>query len=96
MNLLAQLLINGIANGAVYALMAVGFAIVFNATHVFHLAHGAVLTFAAYCFYLLWRSRRRRRHRRADHDLGFGRVRMPHRAQRLRTASRARRRVVQA
>ena len=53
MNLLAQLLINGIANGAVYALMAVGFAIVFNATHVFHLAHGAVLTFAAYCFYLL-------------------------------------------
>jgi len=53
MSLLAQLLINGIANGAVYALMAVGFAIVFNATHVFHLAHGAVLTFAAYCFYLL-------------------------------------------
>jgi branched-chain amino acid transport system permease protein len=53
MTLLAQLLINGIANGAVYALMAVGFAIVFNATHVFHLAHGAVLTFAAYCFYLL-------------------------------------------
>jgi branched-chain amino acid transport system permease protein len=53
MSLLAQLVINGLANGAVYALMAVGFAIVFNATHVFHLAHGAVLTFAAYCFYLL-------------------------------------------
>lgn len=54
MDLLAQLLINGLANGAVYALMAVGFAIVFNSTHVFHLAHGAVLTFAAYCFYLLF------------------------------------------
>jgi branched-chain amino acid transport system permease protein len=53
MSILAQLLINGIANGAVYALMAVGFAIVFNATNIFHLAHGAVLTFAAYCFYLL-------------------------------------------
>lgn len=50
---LAQLVLNGLANGAVYALMAVGFAIVFNATHVFHLAHGAVLTFAAYCFYVL-------------------------------------------
>ena len=53
MDVLAQLLINGVANGAVYALMAVGFAIVFNATNIFHLAHGAVLTFAAYCFYLL-------------------------------------------
>ncbi|HUB97823.1 MAG TPA: branched-chain amino acid ABC transporter permease, partial [Stellaceae bacterium] len=53
MSELAQLVLNGLANGAVYALMAVGFAIVFNATHVFHLAHGAVLTFAAYCFYLL-------------------------------------------
>ncbi len=53
MSELAQLVLNGLTNGAVYALMAVGFAIVFNATHVFHLAHGAVLTFAAYCFYLL-------------------------------------------
>ena len=53
MSELAQLVINGVANGAVYALMAVGFAIVYNATNVFHLAHGAVLTFAAYCFYLL-------------------------------------------
>ena len=52
MTLLAQLLINGVANGAVYALMAVGFAIIFSTTHIFHLAHGAVLTFAAYCFYM--------------------------------------------
>lgn len=51
MGLLAQLLINGLANGAVYALMAVGFAIILNTTHIFHLAHGAVLTFAAYSFY---------------------------------------------
>jgi branched-chain amino acid transport system permease protein len=49
----AQLVLNGLANGAVYALMAVGFALVYNATNVFHLAHGAVLTFAAYCFYVL-------------------------------------------
>ena len=52
MDLLGQLLINGLANGAIYALMAVGFALVYNSTHVFHLAHGAVLTFAAYLFYL--------------------------------------------
>jgi branched-chain amino acid transport system permease protein len=32
--------------------MAVGFAIIYNATRIFHLAHGAVLTCAAYCFYL--------------------------------------------
>jgi branched-chain amino acid transport system permease protein len=51
MTLLGQLLINGLAMGAVYALMAVGFAIVYNATHIFHLAHGAVLTFSAYIFY---------------------------------------------
>jgi branched-chain amino acid transport system permease protein len=53
MNLLGQLLINGLAMGAVYALMAAGFAIVYNATHIFHLAHGAVLTFSAYAFYVL-------------------------------------------
>ena len=33
--------------------MAVGFAIIYNATRVFHLAHGAVLTCAAYCFYVV-------------------------------------------
>jgi branched-chain amino acid transport system permease protein len=52
MGLLGQLVINGIAQGAVYALMAVGFAIIYNATRIFHLAHGAVLTFACYCCYL--------------------------------------------
>jgi branched-chain amino acid transport system permease protein len=52
MTLLAQLLINGLAMGAVYAMMAAGFAVVYNATHIFHLAHGAVLTFSAYMFYV--------------------------------------------
>jgi branched-chain amino acid transport system permease protein len=52
MTLLGQLLINGLAMGAVYAMMAAGFAIVYNATHIFHLAHGAVLTFSAYMFYV--------------------------------------------
>jgi branched-chain amino acid transport system permease protein len=51
-NLLGQLLINGLANGAVYALMALGFAIIYNTTHVFHFAHGAVFAIAAYAFYV--------------------------------------------
>lgn len=52
MELLGQLMINGLASGAIYALIAVGFGVVYNATGVFHLAHGAVVTFAAYVFYL--------------------------------------------
>lgn len=52
MELLGQLLINGLANGVIYALIAVGFGIVYNSTRVFHLAHGAVVTFAAYAFYV--------------------------------------------
>jgi branched-chain amino acid transport system permease protein len=39
--LLLQLLIDGIQLGALYALMAVGFAIIFGSTRVFHYAHGA-------------------------------------------------------
>lgn len=50
--LLAQLIINGLATGAVYSLMALGFAVIYNNTHIFHVAHGGVFTFAAYIFYL--------------------------------------------
>ena len=48
--LVAQLLINGIAAGAIYSLIAVGFALIFNATRMMHLAHGAVYTAGAYAF----------------------------------------------
>lgn len=51
--LLVQLLINGLQLGAIYALTAVGFALIFGSTKVFHVAHGASFTLAAY---LLWRS----------------------------------------
>jgi branched-chain amino acid transport system permease protein len=49
--MLLQHLTNGIAAGASFALVAVGFAMIYATTNVFHLAHGAVYTLAAYSFY---------------------------------------------
>jgi len=43
-----QVLINGIVTGALYALLAVGFGLIYSSTKIFHLAHGAVYTAAAY------------------------------------------------
>jgi branched-chain amino acid transport system permease protein len=52
--LLLQLLINGIQVGALYALIAVGFSLIFGSTRVFHFAHGATFTIAAYVFYYVY------------------------------------------
>ena len=52
--LLLQLLINGIQVGALYALIAVGFSLIFGSTKVFHFAHGATFTIAAYIFYEIY------------------------------------------
>jgi branched-subunit amino acid ABC-type transport system permease component len=46
-----QLLINGLQLGAIYALTAVGFALIFGSTRIFHVAHGASFTIAAYLFW---------------------------------------------
>ena len=51
MNLLAQFAVNGIVAGSVYALIALGFALIFTASRVFHFAHGGVYTFAAFVGY---------------------------------------------
>jgi branched-chain amino acid transport system permease protein len=51
--LFLQLVINGLAAGALYALMAVGFAMIYNGTRILHLAHGAVFTFGGYMLYVL-------------------------------------------
>lgn len=51
--LLLQLLINGLQVGAIYALTAVGFSLVFGSTKIFHVAHGAAFTIAGYIFYML-------------------------------------------
>jgi len=46
-----QFVINGLVTGVLYSLMAVGFAVVYNTTHVFHIAAAGVYTAAAYCFF---------------------------------------------
>ncbi len=51
MELLIQLALNGLALGALYALMAVGFALIFGTTKIFHFAHGATFVLAAYTYY---------------------------------------------
>lgn len=43
-----QLLLNGIAIGAIYAMVALGFVLVFKATSVLNFAHGSFLMIASY------------------------------------------------
>jgi branched-chain amino acid transport system permease protein len=49
-----QLLVNGLQVGALYALTAAGFSLVFGSTKIFHFAHGATVTIAAYVFYYVF------------------------------------------
>src|SRR6185503_13017439 len=49
--LLLQLLVDGLQLGALYALMAVGFAIIFGSTRIFHYAHGTTYIIVGYLFY---------------------------------------------
>lgn len=51
MSVLAQFAVNGIVAGSVYALIALGFALIFTASRVFHFAHGGVYTFSAFAGY---------------------------------------------
>jgi branched-chain amino acid transport system permease protein len=50
-SVLAQFAVNGIVAGSVYALVALGFALIFTASRVFHFAHGGVYTLAAFAGY---------------------------------------------
>ncbi|MBP2666943.1 MAG: ABC-type transporter, integral rane subunit [Firmicutes bacterium] len=43
-----QQLLNGVSLGSVYALIAVGFALVFNILKFSNFAHGGVMTLTAY------------------------------------------------
>ncbi|MCP9775025.1 branched-chain amino acid ABC transporter permease [Cyanobium sp. HWJ4-Hawea] len=50
---LVQLLLNGLSTGAVYALFALGYTLVFSVLGVINFAHGAVFTLGAYFTYFL-------------------------------------------
>lgn len=49
--LFLQLLANGLQVGAIYALTAAGFSLIFGSTKIFHFAHGATFAIAAYLFH---------------------------------------------
>jgi branched-chain amino acid transport system permease protein len=53
--MLIQILANGIIYGCAYALVALGFALIYNTTRIFHFAHGAVYTLSAYLFFTVYR-----------------------------------------
>jgi branched-subunit amino acid ABC-type transport system permease component len=50
-NLLPQLITNGLIAGAIYALVASGFSLLYSTNRFVHFAHGGVMTVAAYVFY---------------------------------------------
>ena len=50
----SQLLANGLIAGSVYALVALGFSIIYSTVRFFHFAHGAVYTAGAYFTYLFF------------------------------------------
>ena len=50
----ANFLMNGLINGSLIALLALGFALVYNTTRVFHIAYAALYTIAGYMMYLFF------------------------------------------
>jgi branched-chain amino acid transport system permease protein len=51
--MLQDVLITGLVNGGIYALLAVGFSLVFGVARIVNIAHTAFYMLAAYCFYTL-------------------------------------------
>jgi branched-chain amino acid transport system permease protein len=52
--MLAQLLANGFATACAYALIALGFGLIYYTSRIFHIAHGAIYTLSAYLFYTVY------------------------------------------
>jgi branched-chain amino acid transport system permease protein len=52
--MIQQLIFNGIIAGSIYALIAVGFVIIYRTTKFFHFAHGVVYATGAYLAYTLF------------------------------------------
>ena len=53
MTIFTQLLVNGLIAGAIYALVAAGFSLIYAVCKFVHFAHGAVIAFSAYFLYTL-------------------------------------------
>jgi len=50
---LLQLFLNGLQLGAIYALTAVGFSLIFGSTKIFHVAHGSAFAISGYLYWWL-------------------------------------------
>jgi branched-chain amino acid transport system permease protein len=51
--LLQDILVTGLVNGGVYALLAIGFSLIFGVARIVNIAHTAFYMLSAYCFYML-------------------------------------------
>ncbi len=51
--MIQQLLLNGIIAGSIYALIALGFTVIYRTVKFFHFAHGVVYAAGAYLAYSL-------------------------------------------
>lgn len=50
--MILQFIINGLITGILYSLLAIGFALVYNTTRIFHIAASGIYVFAAYMFWV--------------------------------------------
>ncbi|TET15168.1 MAG: hypothetical protein E3J82_01155 [Candidatus Thorarchaeota archaeon] len=51
--LIEQLILNGVIAGSIYALIGLGFSVIYRTVKFFHFAHGIVYTAGAYIAYSL-------------------------------------------
>ena len=49
--MIGQFIVNGLITGILYSLLAIGFALVYNTTRIFHIAAAGIYVFAAYMFW---------------------------------------------
>jgi branched-chain amino acid transport system permease protein len=50
-----QILVSGFSLGSFYALIALGFSLIFGVTHAFNLAHGELIILSGYLAYAFWK-----------------------------------------
>lgn len=54
--MIGQFIVNGIITGMIYGLVALGFALVYNTTRIFHIAYAAIYMIAPYLLMFLFKS----------------------------------------
>src|SRR4030042_5147048 len=53
MNLLIDIIMSGLISGSVFALLAIGFSLIFGVSRIVNIAHTAFYMIAAYCIYFV-------------------------------------------